>query len=94
MTEIVTDADGASPASRVRGDETLRIRGRRGVLLATGGFEYNQQMRQVPARGARRIRDGRPGEHQRRHPPGEQLDASLDLMDDAWWIRRPAPGGR
>src|SRR5690606_25077604 len=39
-TELVTDEDGrVTGIAATRGGETVRIRGRKGVLLATGGFD-------------------------------------------------------
>ncbi|MER7541745.1 FAD-binding protein [Actinomadura sp.] len=96
MTELVTDEDGrVTGIVATRDGETVRIRGRRGVLLATGGFDHNQEMRDkyLPkggqedfAMGARELTgDG--------ILAGERLGAALDLMDDAWWmpaVRHPA----
>lgn len=96
MTEIVTDADGrVTGVVAVRGDETLRIRGRRGVLLATGGFEHNQQMRDkyLPEGARENFAMGARENTGDGIRLGEQLGASLDLMDDAWWmpaVRHPA----
>jgi 3-oxosteroid 1-dehydrogenase len=68
------------------GGETL-IRARRGVLLASGGFEHNASMRQRYQRapigtewtvGAR----GNTGDG---ILAGAAAGAALDLMDEAWW---------
>ncbi|NKZ08123.1 FAD-binding protein [Actinomadura latina] len=96
MTELVTDEDGRVTGIVAKRDgETVRIRGRKGVLLATGGFDHNQEMRDtyLPkggqedfAMGARELT----GDGIR---AGESLGAALDLMDDAWWmpaVRHPA----
>lgn len=46
MTELVTE-DGrvTGIVAAKRDGTTLRIRARKGVLLATGGFDHNQEMR-------------------------------------------------
>jgi 3-oxosteroid 1-dehydrogenase len=68
------------------GARTL-VRASRGVLLASGGFEHNEEMRRQYQRapigtqwtvGAR----GNTGDGIR---AGQALGADVDLMDDAWW---------
>ncbi|MFI6517684.1 FAD-binding protein [Spirillospora sp. NPDC050679] len=96
MTDLITDADGTVTGVEVKGpDGTRRLRGRYGVLLATGGFDHNAEMR------ARYLPDGGRDDHgmgARENTgdgirAGERLGAALDLMDDAWWmpaVRHPA----
>jgi 3-oxosteroid 1-dehydrogenase len=77
----VRDANGSESA------EPQLIRARRGVILASGGFEHNEQMRVKYQRapittewtvGAKaNTGDG--------IAAGEKLGAALDLMEDAWW---------
>lgn len=65
----------------------VSIRARKGVLIASGGFEHNLEMRQAYQRqpigtawtvGARtNTGDG--------ILAGQRAGAALDLMDDAWW---------
>lgn len=75
---------------------TLSIRGRRGVLLAAGGFAHNREMR------ARHAPDRRQQPKWSIANPGDTGDALLaamelgartDLMDEAWWLPTPR-GGR
>jgi 3-oxosteroid 1-dehydrogenase len=71
------------------------LRARRGVIVGSGGFEHNAQMRQRFQRqpigtewtvGAKE----NTGDGIR---AGERLGAALDLMDDAWWGPAiPVPG--
>ncbi|MET0237320.1 MAG: 3-oxosteroid 1-dehydrogenase [Kibdelosporangium sp.] len=69
-----------------RGEEVL-IRARYGVLLASGGFERNEEMRQKYQRepiGA----DWTVGAQENTGDgieAGLRLGAAADLMDDAWW---------
>ncbi len=85
VTGIVAEHDGAS----------RRIRARRGVLLATGGFEHSADLRKryLPeaawddySGGAREnVGDG--------IEAGLGVGAATDLMDDAWWmpsVRHPS----
>src|SRR6516225_8009269 len=79
-----------------RDGEQLTIRARRGVLLATGGFERNAAMRaryQRPPIGADWT-TGSPGNTGDGIAAGQAAGADLDLMDDAWWGPSiPLPGG-
>ncbi|MFD2470507.1 FAD-binding protein [Amycolatopsis silviterrae] len=85
VTGIVAEHDGAQ----------RRIRARRGVLLATGGFEHSADLRKryLPeaawddySGGAREnVGDG--------IEAGLGVGAATDLMDDAWWmpsVRHPS----
>lgn len=96
LTDLVQDESGAVLGIEVtREGTTQRIRARHGVLLATGGFDHNPQLREqyLPeggrvdySAGAREnVGDG--------IVLGQQAGAALDLMDDAWWmpsVRHPA----
>lgn len=96
MTELTVDETGAVRGIVVdREGTTARVKARQGVLLATGGFEHNPQLREkyLPqgahpdySAGAREnVGDG--------ILAGAQVGAALDLMDDAWWmpsVRHPA----
>jgi 3-oxosteroid 1-dehydrogenase len=72
------------------------IRARRGVLVTTGGFERNEEMRreyQRPPIGTEWTTGaaGNTGDGIR---AGLDLGAATDLMDDAWWGPSiPLPGG-
>ncbi|MGW0593967.1 FAD-binding protein [Streptosporangium sp. NPDC002607] len=96
MTELVTDESGAVTGIVARRDgKTVRIRGRYGVLLATGGFDHNQEMRDryLPDGGRTDFGMGATENTGDGILAGERLGAALDLMDDAWWmpaVRHPA----
>jgi len=87
MKSLITDEEG-----RVRGVEAERdgrpftIGARRGVILASGGFEHNLEMRTRFQPGitedwslgaATNVGDG--------ILAGEALGAATELMEDAWW---------
>jgi 3-oxosteroid 1-dehydrogenase len=96
MTELVTDEAGAVRGIVISREGTaVRLGARHGVLLATGGFDHNPELRAkyLPegahpdySAGAREnVGDG--------IVAGEKVGAALDLMDDAWWmpsVRHPA----
>ncbi|MEW5811112.1 MAG: FAD-binding protein [Actinomycetota bacterium] len=72
---VVTDSEGSHA-----------IRARRGVLLAAGGFECNDEMRArygVPGRS--RDTMGPPSNRGLAHLAGIAAGADTDLMDQAWW---------
>ncbi|MFC4059143.1 FAD-binding protein [Planomonospora corallina] len=96
MTDLVTDDRGAVTGVVVECEgRTLRVRGRRGVLLATGGFDHNHEMREkyLPEGGRADRSMGARENTGDGILAGERAGAALDLMDDAWWmpaVRHPA----
>jgi hypothetical protein len=97
MTQLITDAHGAVTGAVIeRNGQPLRIQARRGVILATGGFDHDLARRKEyqpvlesdwsfgnPAATGDGIR------------AGEQVGGSTELLDEAWWF--PAiywPDGR
>jgi 3-oxosteroid 1-dehydrogenase len=97
MTQLITDPDGSVTGAVVVKDATAQqIHARRGVILATGGFDHDLAWRKEqqpvltqdwsfgnPAATGDGIRAGR------------QVGAGTDLLDEAWWF--PAiqwPDGR
>ena len=97
MTELITDVDGAVVGAVVERDgRPQRIGARRGVILATGGFDHDMAWRReylpVVAKdwsfgNSLAVGDG--------IRAGEKVGGSTDLLDEAWWF--PAicwPDGR
>ena len=97
MTDLVTGPDGAVVGAVLdRGGKPQRIGARRGVILASGGFDHDMAWRKEhqpvvdqdwsfgnPAATGDGIR------------AGQKLGAATDLLDEAWWF--PAiqwPDGR
>jgi 3-oxosteroid 1-dehydrogenase len=64
------------------------IRARKGVLLATGGFEHDLAMRKehLPEGGQDDVSAGAPGNTGDGIRAGLALGAAVDLLDDAWWM--------
>jgi succinate dehydrogenase/fumarate reductase flavoprotein subunit len=86
LTELVID-DGAVVGAVVEtAGQRRRIRARRGVLLAAGGFEHNDEMRaQYRVPGDSRDTMGPWGNRGLAHLAGIAAGADTDLMDQAWW---------
>lgn len=79
-----------------RDGELLQIRARRGVLIATGGFERDEQMRRRYQREpiGTEWTTGAAGNTGDGIRAGLDLGAATGLMDDAWWGPSIAlPGG-
>lgn len=85
LTELVMEDGGVVGAVSRRTDGfSARIRARRGVVLAAGGFAHNEEMRQkhhgVP--GYSSAAEGNVGSA---IEIAAGIGAELELMDDAWW---------
>ncbi|MFJ3696353.1 FAD-binding protein [Streptomyces sp. NPDC090052] len=96
MTSLVTADDGRVTGIVVEREGTaVRIGARRGVLLATGGFDHNQQMREkyLPDGGQADFSAGAQENAGDGILAGLELGAAVDFMDDAWWmpsVRHPS----
>lgn len=89
MRALITDDAGAVIGVDARHDgAAIRIRVRKGVLLATGGFEHNTEMRKEFLRegGKNNYSAGSVDNTGDGIIAGEAIGAAVDLMDDAWWM--------
>ncbi|WP_027947082.1 3-oxosteroid 1-dehydrogenase [Amycolatopsis taiwanensis] len=87
LLDLVTEGDRVTGVVVRRDGEETVLRAKAGVILASGGFEHNEQMRakyQRPPIGTQwtvgakaNTGDG--------ITAGLKLGAEVDLMDDAWW---------
>jgi 3-oxosteroid 1-dehydrogenase len=97
MTELLTDADGSVTGAVLERDgATQRIGARRGVILASGGFDHDLAWRkeQLPVL-SQDWSFGNPAAMGDGIRAGEKVGAVTDLLDEAWWF--PAiqwPDGR
>ncbi len=89
MVEIVRDDSGRVVGVVVdQAGTTKRVHARHGVLLATGGFDHNEEMREkhLPE-GVREDRSlGARSNTGDGILLGSELGAGLGIMDDAWWM--------
>jgi 3-oxosteroid 1-dehydrogenase len=97
MTELITDVDGAVVGAVIERDgRQQRIGARRGVILATGGFDHDMAWRREHLPELEHDWSfGNPVAMGDGIRAGEKVGASTDLLDEAWWF--PAmcwPDGR
>ncbi|MDT5225385.1 MAG: 3-oxosteroid 1-dehydrogenase [Mycobacterium sp.] len=86
LVELVLSDGRVAGAIVETAGKRVAIRARRGVLLAAGGFESNDDLRQrygVP--GVARDTMGGPGSRGQALQAGIAVGADTDLLDQAWW---------
>ncbi len=79
----------------VRAGAPVLVRSRQGVLLASGGFAHNPEMREQfggdqPNRARWSIAN--PGDTGEALRKAMRIGAKTDLMDEAWWLPSPRTG--
>jgi 3-oxosteroid 1-dehydrogenase len=101
MTELLTDANGSVTGAVLERDgATQRIGARRGVILASGGFDHDlawrkEQLPVLESVGSQDWSFGNPAAVGDGIRAGQKVGAATDLLDEAWWF--PAiqwPDGR
>ncbi len=86
LVELVVEDGAVIGAITEREGKPFAIRARKGVVLAAGGFEQNDDLRKhygVP--GEARDTMGPWGNQGKAHQAGMAAGADTDLMDQAWW---------
>ncbi|TNM48134.1 FAD-dependent oxidoreductase [Nocardioides albidus] len=95
LLDLVRDEDGTVVGAVVERDGApYRIRARRGVIVASGGFDHNEAMRKehLPEVGRADVSGGADTNTGDGIQIGHAAGGALDLMDDAWWmpaVRKP-----
>ncbi|OMC56805.1 3-ketosteroid-delta-1-dehydrogenase [Mycobacterium sp. IS-836] len=101
MVELLTDGDGSVTGAVLERDGgKQRIGARRGVILASGGFDHDlawrkEQLPVLESVGSRDWSFGNPAAMGDGIRAGQKVGAGTDLLDEAWWF--PAiqwPDGR
>jgi 3-oxosteroid 1-dehydrogenase len=87
MTGLQVEDGRVTGVQVIRDGEPAVVSARRGVLLATGGFELNEEMRQRYQRAPIGIEwtVGSPGNTGDGIRAGQAAGGVLELMDDSWW---------
>ena len=87
LESLIVEGGRVVGAHVARGGRPARIRARRGVLLAAGGFERNQQMRdEFGVAGSADWSAGAPGGLGHAIRAGMEVGAATDLMSEAWFM--------
>ncbi|TYL55876.1 FAD-dependent oxidoreductase [Nocardioides sp. BGMRC 2183] len=89
LLELVRDETGRVTGAVVERDgASHRIGARRGVVVATGGFDHNEAMRKeyLPEIGQPDVSGGAASNTGDGILAGQSVGAAVDLMDDAWWM--------
>jgi len=86
--DLIRDSNGVVGILAERDNREIRIRARRGVILAAGGFGSNREMRQAfLVRSPNVERSVAPDVNTGDAiAAGVRVGADTDLMDEAWWI--------
>jgi 3-oxosteroid 1-dehydrogenase len=87
MTGLQVEGGRVTGVQARRDGRPTLVRAGRGVVLAAGGFEHNEQMRRRYQRQpiGTEWTTGAAGNTGDAITAGEAAGAALDLMDDAWW---------
>jgi len=87
LTGLVVENDRVVGVRAQLGDEEVTVRAARGVILGSGGFEHDQEMREkyLPNPTDEGWSTGSANNTGGGHRAGIAIGADIDLMDDAWW---------
>jgi 3-oxosteroid 1-dehydrogenase len=95
LTDLVVEDGRVVGVVVERGGRLHTVRARRGVILGSGGFEKNQELREkfLPHPTTGDWSTGAASNTGGGHLAGMAVGAATDLMDDAWWGPTiPLPG--
>ena len=87
LTDLVLEGGRVVGVTVEHDGQTRTIRAARGVILGSGGFEHNQELREkhLPQPTDAGWTTGAPANTGAGHLAGITAGASTQLMDDAWW---------
>jgi 3-oxosteroid 1-dehydrogenase len=86
MTELIVENGNVVGVIAEHEGQVIRMRARKGVLMAAGGFGQNSEMRiRYGNRGRAHTSTDSPGGLGRPIEAGIEIGAAVDLMDQAWW---------
>jgi 3-oxosteroid 1-dehydrogenase len=95
LAELIVESGRVVGVHTVRDGSPVRVRARRGVVLAAGGFAHSAEMREEhggdqPNRARWSIAN--PGDTGEVLQAAMRIGAKTDLMDEAWWLPSPRTG--
>lgn len=87
MSDLIVEDGHVVGANIVRDGKPLRVRARKGVILAAGGFEQNQAMRDeyLPKPTNTKWSAGSPNNTGDAIQAGISIGAATRMIDHAWW---------
>ncbi|MEM1113888.1 MAG: FAD-dependent oxidoreductase [Pseudomonadota bacterium] len=87
MTRLVDEDGKITGVEVMRKGKPLRIQARRGVILAAGGFEHNQEMREryLPKPTSHSWSAGTLDNTGDAIVEGQRIGARMHRLDEAWW---------
>jgi 3-oxosteroid 1-dehydrogenase len=85
--KLILEGDRVVGVEAEQAGQRIRIRARKGVILAAGGFEANQAMREkyLPQPTNAEWTSANPNNTGDIINMGIDIGAAIDLMDEAWW---------
>jgi 3-oxosteroid 1-dehydrogenase len=88
LVSLITDGDAVVGVMAEKGGKNIRIRATHGVILAAGGFEHNDGMRQQYQQHpiSTEWTSGAPGNRGGGIQAGIAVGAAIEMMDEAWWM--------
>jgi 3-oxosteroid 1-dehydrogenase len=95
LEELVVEDGRVVGVRTLREGSAVSIRARQGVLLASGGFAHNRDMRQRyggEQPNTARWSISNPGDTGEVLEEAMRIGAKTDLMDEAWWLPSPRTG--
>ena len=88
LVSLITEGDAVVGVMAEKGGKNIRIRATHGVILAAGGFEHNDAMRQQYQQHpiSTEWTSGASGNKGGGIQAGIAVGAAVEMMDEAWWM--------
>lgn len=96
LQELISENDAVVGVLVDRQGTSQRVKARKGIVIAAGGFEHNSEMRKqfFGAESSSEYTSGSPDNTGDAINAGIKAGAAVDLMDDAWWAPTFMPPGQ
>ncbi|MFP3563095.1 FAD-dependent oxidoreductase [Paraburkholderia sp. SIMBA_030] len=88
VRELIVEDGRVTGVIATRGGREMRVRAREGVLLNTGGFSRNAEMRRKyqPQPSSSNWTNANPGDTGEVLEAAVAIGAAVDCMEEAWWV--------